>query len=123
MKQLTGYKVVRCFENGAEKIYESWLQWEEAKESTVQYKIDKWVKPREGCGDLMVCTDLREAKELLCGANQKIFRCFYERSKERMVGFKDKPKFHVDEDNDGLYDGFDCALRVMITEEVTDEGI
>ena len=115
MKQLTGYKVVRCFEDGAEKIYKSWLHFEEAKESTVQYKIDKWVKPRGGCGDLMVCISLREAKVLLCGANEKIFRCVYESSKKKMIGFKNRPKWHMSDN-----DVFDCASRVMITEEVVE---
>ena len=75
-KYETGYKVVK-----KQSLVSAIIQ---GKDCALQYKVNKWIKSRKGCGPLCVFNTIENAKDFKWD-NQTIYECLYEKSNEHKV--------------------------------------
>jgi len=72
----TGFKVVK-----KQSLVSAIIQ---GKDCTLQYKVNKWIKSRKGCGPLCVFNTIENAKDFKWD-NHTIYECLYEKSNEHKV--------------------------------------
>ena len=85
-KYETGYKVVK-----KQSLVSAIMQ---GKDYTLQYKVDKWVKPLKDNGPLCIFNTIEDAKNFKWDTHT-IYECLYERSLERNVYIKNIERKHL----------------------------
>ena len=62
----------------------------------LRYKVNKWIKPRKGCGPICIFNTIEDAKKFKRD-NHTIYECLYERSPEHRVynGNEGESIFHL----------------------------